>query len=118
MGQWRIKANALRKERGVTQAELAAHLGVSVGTVNHWFTGRNPAPVPMIEAMAEYLKVPVAYFFLPENSYCITDPRLITAVKMLEMLPEPQQRPFSSDATASTQRQRSTRRRRVAGKGL
>jgi putative transcriptional regulator len=36
---------ALRERHGLTQVELAAHMGVSFASVNRWENGHRPSPL-------------------------------------------------------------------------
>ena len=52
---WQPTARALMKAREVTQEELAAHLGVTRGTIGHWLASRrNPSP-DELRSLANYL---------------------------------------------------------------
>lgn len=46
-----------RKDAGYTQAEFGRHLGVEVGAVSSWETGRNLPSIPTLFAMADLLGV-------------------------------------------------------------
>ncbi|MGV4856364.1 helix-turn-helix domain-containing protein [Acetobacter senegalensis] len=47
------------KERGKTQAQLAAQIGVSEPTVSRWATGASVIPTQMLRAVAQALDVPL-----------------------------------------------------------
>lgn len=46
-----------RKAAGYTQTELGRHLGVCLGAVSSWETGRNLPSIPTLFAMADLLGV-------------------------------------------------------------
>lgn len=91
--KWYIRANEIRKEKKLlgermTYADIAAATGYSQSAIGHYFVGRRPADVAAIQAIADYLGVDIATFFMPEEGYYITDPKIIAAVKLLERLPD------------------------------
>lgn len=47
----------LRKEKGLTQEQLAEHLGVSRRTVSRWETGSNMPDLDILIEMADYYEV-------------------------------------------------------------
>lgn len=50
----------LRKERGITNYEMATKLGISRNTLTNWERGiKEPHAVEILEEMAEILKVPL-----------------------------------------------------------
>lgn len=93
--KWWEKANKIRREKKrqgepMTYADIAVALGVSQPSVGHWFVGRRPAPVPMVEGIALHLGVPVAELFMPDDAVCVTDEKLKSAIKLWKLLPENQ----------------------------
>jgi len=46
-----------RRDAGYTQTELGQHLGVCLGAVSSWETGRNLPSIPTLFAMADLLGV-------------------------------------------------------------
>ena len=61
------RVNTLRGERGWTQADLAAHVGVSRQTINSIETGRFEPSLSLALKLARLFEVPVeAVFELPE----------------------------------------------------
>jgi putative transcriptional regulator len=56
----------LRAERGWSQAELAAHLGVSRQTVNAIETGRYDPSLPLAFAIGRLFKLPIERIFKPD----------------------------------------------------
>lgn len=53
----------LRQLRNVTQMELATHIGVSYQQLQKYERGRNRISPAMLQRCAEYLSVPIDYFF-------------------------------------------------------
>jgi putative transcriptional regulator len=56
----------LRAERGWSQAELAAHLGVSRQTVNAIENGRYDPSLPLAFTIARVFKLPIERIFRPD----------------------------------------------------
>ena len=58
-----VKAGAflkkLRRERGITQEQLAAELGVSGRTISRWETGSNMPDISLLVEIAEYFDVSI-----------------------------------------------------------
>ena len=52
-----VNLRALLNERGVSQTELAAAIGVSSGTLSDWLSGRYYPRMKYIEAMAQFFGV-------------------------------------------------------------
>lgn len=50
---------ALRKAKGITQAELAEYFGVSPKTVSKWECGEALPEIPLLQAIAEYYEVTI-----------------------------------------------------------
>ena len=61
---FKSRVEALLKEKGMTQRELAARLGVSEVTVSRWMTdganGRNPS-IPTLQKIADLLETTLDY---------------------------------------------------------
>lgn len=57
--RWYLPINLrdLIAERGISQTELAAALGISNGTLSDWLSGRYYPRMRYIEAMAKYFNV-------------------------------------------------------------
>ena len=53
---------ALRKAKGLTQMDVANHLGVSNKTVSSWETGASCPDIALLPAIAEYTASPVTSF--------------------------------------------------------
>ena len=52
-----------RKQRGLTQKDLANSLGVSFQQINKYETGKNEVPVVVIDKLSQLFSVPHAWFF-------------------------------------------------------
>ena len=65
----RNRIRTLRAERGLSQAELAAVLGVSRQTVNNVETGRVIPSLPLALAVARYFGTPVESIFLGDEPH-------------------------------------------------
>ena len=60
---------AIRRQRGVTQYDVAQSLGISDKTYSKWETGENEISVPSLLALAEYYQIsPVRFFSSMETS--------------------------------------------------
>lgn len=57
--RWYLPINLrdLLEERGISQTELAAALGISNGTLSDWLSGRYYPRMKYIEAMATYFNI-------------------------------------------------------------
>ena len=53
------KLKALRKERDLTQEEVAAHLGISFQAISKWERGDGYPDITMLPALANYFRVSV-----------------------------------------------------------
>jgi transcriptional regulator with XRE-family HTH domain len=51
----------LRKDKGITQPELAVILGVSKGAIGHWEVGRREPSLEKVTEIARLFKVSVDY---------------------------------------------------------
>ena len=64
------KIKALRKERGMTQRDLAEALGLSLRTISNYETGGlRPRHDATYDALAELFHVPKACFFTEEDAF-------------------------------------------------
>lgn len=52
---------AKRRERGITQEELAAHMGVSKASVSKWETGQSYPDITLLPQLAAYFDVSIDY---------------------------------------------------------
>lgn len=51
----------LRKEKGITQVDLADAMGLSKGTVAMWEVGKREASFDTLDKLADYFQVPIDY---------------------------------------------------------
>ena len=58
----RLKVIEERRSRGVSQADMGLAVGVTVGLVSHWETGRTAIPIERLEQIAKLFQKPVSYF--------------------------------------------------------
>lgn len=56
------KIRIRRKEKGLTQQELADRVGCSLNTISRYENGTRIPPFPMLEKMSDALTVPLIYF--------------------------------------------------------
>ena len=67
------KLTHLRKQKGLSQDELATDLNISQSSVSNYESGATNPDVFILEKIAEYFKVPVTYFFSDEKSVFYTN---------------------------------------------
>ena len=67
MDQIKIGAflKTLRKEKNLTQEQLAEHMGVSGRTVSRWETGNNMPDISLLVEIAEFYDVSIPVFCNP-----------------------------------------------------
>lgn len=66
------KIKALRKDRGMTQKDLAEALGLSLRTISNYETGGlRPRHDATYDALAELFHVPKTYFFTEEDAFIL-----------------------------------------------
>ena len=53
------KIKQMRRERDLTQEELAAHLGISFQSISKWERGDGYPDITMLPALANYFKVSI-----------------------------------------------------------
>ena len=53
------KIKQMRRERDLTQEEVAAHLGVSFQSISKWERGDGYPDITMLPALANYFKVSI-----------------------------------------------------------
>lgn len=63
----------IRKEKGLTQDDLAAAVGVKRAVISKYENGSISPSLDMLEKIAEALNVPVSSFLSPELSKSMTD---------------------------------------------
>jgi len=72
-----VRLRARRKALDISQSDLADRVGISFQQVQKYERGANRVSASKLHQFAEYLGVPVAYFFdgLPTNEHDIEDSR-------------------------------------------
>ena len=74
----------LRKEKGITQEELAQLLGVSSRSVSRWETGSNMPDISLLSAIADYYDVDVREIIDGERKSGMNEEIKEVAVKMAD----------------------------------
>ena len=83
------KLTALRKQQGLTQAELAARLGISKSAVSMYERGNREPELELLQAMADFFHVSVsALLGRSEDSLVNDDPALTEYLETLRDRPE------------------------------
>lgn len=77
-----IRIRELCQQRGTTQKDLAAKLGVSEMTLSRAAKGNTS--LPLLEKIAEALGVPVPELFAPQPTNTITCPKCGTVLEVKE----------------------------------
>lgn len=78
----------LRQRKGMTQEQIAAHLGVSYQAVSKWETGANTPDISLLPDLAALFEVTIDALFsldklqLPENMFPQEDDDIIRIVQM------------------------------------
>ena len=67
------KLAELRKQKGLSQDELATDLNISQSSVSNYEAGVTKPDTDILQKIAEYFKVPVAYFFSDEKNVFYTN---------------------------------------------
>ena len=70
------RLSAIRKQKKISQAELAEALGVHTGTVSHWENGRQLPDTATMQKIADFLGVPPGTLLDGNNSEsygCVVD---------------------------------------------
>lgn len=69
MDKFGERIRELRKERGITNYEMATRLGISRNTLTNWERGeKEPHAVEILEEMAKVLKVPLEMLLVEEKA--------------------------------------------------
>ena len=83
------KLAALRRQRGLTQAELAAQLGLSKSAVSMYERGRREPELELLQAMADLFGVSVGTLLGREDQPLVNgDPELTEYLESLRDRPE------------------------------
>jgi len=67
------KLSELRKQMGLSQEQLAIDLNISQSSISNYESGVTKPDTDILQKMAEYFKVPVAYFFSDEKTIFYTN---------------------------------------------
>ena len=79
---------ALRRERGMTQAELAAELGISKSAVSMYERGNREPELDLLQEMADLFGVSVSSLLGREEPLVNDDPELTEYLERLRDRPE------------------------------
>ena len=63
------KLAELRKERGLSQEQLAVDLNISQSSISNYESGYTKPDTGILQKIADYFQVPVAYFFSDEKTF-------------------------------------------------
>ena len=85
----------LRKEKGITQEELAQLIGVSSRSVSRWETGSNMPDISLLSAIADYYDVDVREIIDGERKSGMNEEIKEVAVKMADNQPDRNSFPYS-----------------------
>lgn len=61
------KLKVVRKQKGLSQAELGKLLGVQAQTIGRWETGKSEPNLETVNKLCEILDVPLRYFISEEH---------------------------------------------------
>ena len=61
------KLKVVRKQKGLSQAELGKLLGVQAQTIGRWETGKSEPNLETVNKLCEILDVPLLYFISEEH---------------------------------------------------
>lgn len=80
-----------RKEKNMTQAQLAQHLGVSDKTISKWETGKCIADYSIIDSLCEELDITVAEFIngkeaIDKSMQMYHDTQMLDLIKRTQVL--------------------------------
>ncbi|MCF0114253.1 MAG: helix-turn-helix domain-containing protein [Erysipelotrichaceae bacterium] len=64
----------IRKQKGLSQNELADMIGISAQAISKWENGRNLPDIENLLILAELLNVPYEYFLMDEEEVALTYP--------------------------------------------
>ena len=77
----------LRKNRGVTQEQLATHLGVSPQAVSKWENGSYPDG-DLLPQIADYFEVSIDYLYGRAKDDVSIEQQLLEAIKGINIPPD------------------------------
>jgi len=58
----------LRKEKKMTQEDLASKLGVTISAISKWETGKNSPDITMLHRLSEVLEISLEELYTPEDT--------------------------------------------------
>ena len=58
----------LRKEKEMTQENLASRLGVTISAISKWETGKNSPDIAMLQTLSEVLEISLEELYTPEEA--------------------------------------------------
>jgi len=67
------KLSELRKQKGMSQEDLAFDLNISQSSISNYESGSTHPDVETLRRMADYFKVPITYFFSDEKVFFHTN---------------------------------------------
>lgn len=67
------KLSELRKQKGLSQEQLATDLNISQSSISNYESGMTKPDTDILQKIAEYFKVPIAYFFSDEKNIFYTN---------------------------------------------
>lgn len=81
----------IRKEKGISQRELAKRVGMTQAAINHFETGKRNLNINSLYKLAAGLNVPVCDFF-PKSDYPTTSSKQLCEYFTLELIYELERR--------------------------
>ena len=102
------KIKTLRKERGMTQMQLAAVANISLAVIAGVESGRRPPSKEMARRLAEYFNVPVEVFILEEIpiTHTVPTPKQIVPTATLLQIADIVQEYLNKNGMTMTTEQR------------
>ena len=88
MSKFSETLSALRRQAGLTQAELAERLGISKSAVSMYERGRREPELELLQAMADVFQVSVSALLGREETAVNADPELTEYLSVLRDRPE------------------------------
>jgi len=86
-----LRVRTVRRERGLTQEDVAAAIGKTVETVSNIERGQTLASLETLEALSSYLRIPMREFFDGDGRDPKDDPRRfeleVRAQQLLRAMP-------------------------------
>ncbi|MDR2461672.1 MAG: helix-turn-helix domain-containing protein [Mycoplasmataceae bacterium] len=67
------KLSELRKQKGLSQEQLALDLNISQSSVSNYESGATKPDTDILQKIAEYFKIPIAHFFSDEKTIFYTN---------------------------------------------